>query len=236
VKWSYTQATLEFAIFKRFCNGERARRVAEALGCSRNTAMAHYRTFTRSMEDLVASMLVEERIATTPQSLDEVIQLEKALRTGSERRRARACLYLFLNSLGPEERLQELFAVSLGRELIWKIRSAEATLRLKQAGKSYDIRRCATDYVPALKISGSRKLKRVESTELQPTRLIERIGEEISEPKRTPLIESIGEEITAFIEKYYASALPSRACRKLGGMWVDVWKSCRKTIVRSGRS
>jgi hypothetical protein len=219
VKWSYTQATLEFAIFERFCNGERARKAAEALGCSRNTVMGHYRSFSQSMEDVVARMLIEERIATTPQSLDEVILLEKALRTGSKHRRTRACLYLFLNSLGPEERLQELFAANFATRLTMRIREAKLTQTFKANGKQVRYYRYAVDSSESLEIEVERKPALPEP----------------AETKRTRLIESVGQEISEFIEKYYALALPSRACRKLGGMWVDVWKSCRKTIARSGR-
>jgi hypothetical protein len=213
VKWSYTQASLEFAIFERFCNGERARKTAEALGCSRNTVMGHYRNFAQSMEDVVARMLIEERIATTPQSLDEVILLEKALRTGSKHRRTRACLYLFLNSLGPEERQGELFAVTLGAYILMRVKTAKLTRTFREVRGSGNIRRYAAYMEPSVSLGGVRKT---------------------TEPQRTRLIESIGQEISEFIEKYYALALPSRACRKLGGMWVDVWKSCRKTIARSG--
>jgi len=213
VKWSYTQATLEFAIFERFCNGERARKAAEELGCSRNTVMGHYRNFTESMEDLVARMLVEERIATTPQSLDEVVLLEKALRVGSKRRRARACLYLFLNSLSVEERQQELFDSTLGLQIEMRIRAAKMTQSFKESGDLRHIRRCAIDTEPAL----------VPESEPAPTE---------EQPR---LIETIGREISDFIEKNYPFVLPSRACRKLGTLWVDVWKSCRKTIAKSAR-
>jgi hypothetical protein len=219
VKWSYTQASLEFAIFERFCNGERSRKAAEALGCSRNTVMGHYRDFAQSMENVVAKMLVEERIATTPQSLDEVILLEKALRTGSERRRARACLYLFLNSLGPEERLQELFVATLASRLSLRIREAKLTQTFKAKGKQVRYYRYAVEMSEFLKFEGEWKPPQPEP----------------AEPKRTRLIESIKQEISDFIEKHYALVLPSQACRKLGDAWVDVWKSCRKTIARSGR-
>ena len=113
--------SLELSIFEQFCNGERARKATLNLGCSRNTVMSHFRSLLPEMEDLVARMLVEERIATTPQTVEEVIRLEKALRAGSVQKRALACRFLFLNSLTFEERLEELFTATLAKNLEIKL-------------------------------------------------------------------------------------------------------------------
>jgi hypothetical protein len=226
VKWSYIQITLEFAVFEQFCNGERARKAALNLGCSRNTVMSHYRSLLPEMEDLVARMLIEERIATTPQTIEEVIRLEKALRVGSIRKRALACRFLFMNSLSPEERLEELFTATLAKKLQEKILMAkqarafiDAEERRKAAGEraaSKSVRKCAADAPIQL---GTTRVNRPEARPSAPRRLIE----------------NIGKELWAFIAKYYPTAIPSPACQKLGDKWVGVWKECRK-LIQSNRS
>jgi hypothetical protein len=226
VKWSYIQTTLEFAIFEQFCNGERARKAAMSLGCSRNTVMSHYRTLMPEMEDLVARMLIEERIATTPQTVEEVIRLEKALRVGSIRKRGLACRFLFMNSLSPVERLEELFKATLAKKLQEKILMAkqarafiDAQERRKAAGEresSKSVRKCFGGASIQL------GTKRVNRPEARP-----------SAPRR--LVENIGKELWAFIAKHYPSSLPSPACQRLGDKWVGVWKECRKLIQSNRR-
>jgi hypothetical protein len=170
------------------------------------------------MEDLVARMLVEERIATNPQTLEEVIRLEKALRVGSVRKRALACRFLFLNSLTVEERLEELFTVTLAKNLEMKIGMAQRTRafldaqeKRKAEGKSSSIRKLAVDE--------HRRFYDIQIPEVEA---------QLSPPRR--LIESISEELGAFIAKHYPPSLPSSACRRLGEKWVSVWKACRTLI------
>ena len=226
VKWSYVQITLEFAIFEQFCNGERARKAAMNLGCSRNTVMSHYRSLLPEMEDLVARMLIEERIATTPQTIEEVIRLEKALRVGSIRKRALACRFLFMNSLSSEERLEELFTATLAKRLQEKIlmaRQARAFIDTQEkrraagqrsTGKS--VRKCVADGPLHL---GTKRVNRPEGRPSAPRRLIE----------------NIGKELWAFIAKHYPTSIPSPACQRLGEKWVGAWKECRK-LIQSNRS
>jgi len=210
--------SLEFSIFEQFCNGERARKAALNLGCSRNTVMSHFRSLLPEMEDLVARMLLEARIATNPQTIEEVIRLEKALRAGSERKRALACRFLFLNSLSVEERLGELFTGTLAKNLEMKIVMAKRTRafmdaqeKRKAEGKASSIRKLAVD--------DHRRFYDIQipEAETQP-----------SSPRR--LIESISEELRAFIAEHYPPSLPSSACRRLGEKWVGVWRACRKLI------
>jgi hypothetical protein len=223
VKWSYVQLHLEFTIFEQFCNGEPARRAAINLGCSRNTVMSHYRSLLPEMEDLVARMLIEERIATTPQTVDEVIRLEKALRAGSVRRRGLACRFLFLNSLSLQERLEELFTATLAKNLKTKIQFATQTIafregegRRRKDSRATTILKLAVDAPVSLDIG-------------RPTKPLSSTGG----PQR--LIESISDELGAFIAKHYPPSLPSPACRKLGKKWVSVWKECQK-LIQSHRS
>jgi len=226
VKWSYIQTALEFAIFEQFCNGERARKAAMNLDCSRNTVMSHYRTLMPEMEDLVARMLIEERLATTPQTVEEVIRLEKALRVGSVRKRALACRFLFMNSLTAQERLEELFTATLAKKLQEKILMAkqarafiDAQERRKAAGERASIKSVRKCFGGA---SIQLETKRVNRPEARP-----------SATRR--LIENIGKELWAFIAKHYPSSLPSPACQRLGDRWVGVWKECRK-LIQSNRS
>lgn len=215
VKWSYVQSGLEFAIFEQFCNGERARRTSENLGCSRNTVNSHYRTFTNGMEDLVAKMLLEGSIATNPQSIDEVIKLEKALRVGSTRQRASACRYLFLTSLDRDERARRLFVQTLGRHLEWRIDMAMRTRAFEDARarglQPKSIRLCACESPPSINL-GRRETK-----------------------PQHGLMEAIGRELAAFIDRNYPPQLPSPACIALGKVWVNVWKVCRDAIKHSHR-
>jgi hypothetical protein len=184
--------------------------------------MSHFRSLLPEMEDLVARMLVEECIATNPQTLEEVIRLEKALRVGSARKRALACQFLFLNSLTVEERLEELFIVTLAKNLEMKIVMAQRTRafldaqeKRKAEGKSSSIRKLAVDE--------HRRFYDIQipEAETQPT-----------PPRR--FIESISEELRAFIAKHYPPSLPSSACRSLGEKWVSVWKACR-TLIQNHR-
>ena len=226
VKWSYIQVTLEFAIFEQFCNGERARKAAMNLGCSRNTVMSHYRSLLPEMEDLVARMLIEERIATTPQTIEEVIRLEKALRVGSIRKRALACRFLFMNSLSAEERLEELFTATLAKRLQEKIlmaKQARAFIDAQERGRAAgeratrkSVRRCVADVPLHL---GTKRVNRPEGRPSAPRRLIE----------------NIGKELWAFIAKHYPTSIPSPACQRLGEKWVGAWKECRK-LIQSNRS
>ena len=221
VKWSYVQLNLEFAIFEQFCNGERARRAAINLGCSRNTVMSHFRSLHPKMEDLVARMLIEERIATTPQTVDEVIRLEKALRAGSIRRRGLACRFLFLNSLSLQDRLEELFTATLAKNLRTKIQLAKRTLAFQEAEE----RRKSEGERPRRSIRRYAAVDALEGLDIErPAKPVSSTGA----PQR--LIESISKELGAFIAKHYPPSLPSPACRKLGKKWVSVWKECQKLI------
>lgn len=226
VKWSYVQLTLAFAIFEQFCNGERARRAAMNLGCSRNTVMSQYRSLMPNMEDLVARMLIEERIATTPQTVDEVIRLEKALRAGSVRKRGLACRFLFLNSLSVQERMEELFAVTLAKDLKLKILFARKTAAFLEAEE----RRKSEGERPRRSI---RRYAAVDTPEGLGTKRVTKPVSAAVGPQR--LIESVSEELGAFIAKHYPPSLPSPACRRLGQRWVNVWKECRK-LIQSHRS
>jgi hypothetical protein len=210
VKWSYVQIALEFAIFEQFCNGERARRAAENLGCSRNTVNSHYRSFTGGMENLVAKMLLEGTIATNPQSIEEVIKLEKALRVGSTRRRATACRYLFLSSLDGDDRARRLFPETLGRQLTWRIKEAKMTQTFEEARKR----------------KPKKLMMAVGTYELESAR---NLRPKLQAP-RHGLMEEIGRELSAFIERNYPPQLPSRACIELGEVWVKVWNACREVI------
>ena len=223
VKWSYVQLTLAFAIFEQFCNGERARRAAMNLGCSRNTVMSQYRSLMPNMEDLVARMLIEERIATTPQTVDEVIRLEKALRAGSVRKRGLACRFLFLNSLSVHERMEELFAVTLAKDLKLKILFARKTAAFLEAEEK---RRKQDRAVTSLKMA-------IDTREGLGTKRVTKPVSSTGAPQR--LIESISKELGAFIAKHYPPSLPSPACRRLGQRWVNVWKECQK-LIQSHRS
>jgi hypothetical protein len=223
VKWSYVQLHLEFVIFEQFCNGEPARRASINLGCSRNTVMSHYRSLMPKMEDLVARMLIEERIATTPQTVDEVIRLEKALRAGSVRRRGLACRFLFLNSLSLQERLEELFTATLAMNLQIKILFAKRTLAFREGEEK---RRKEDRAVTSLKMA-------VDTPEGLGTKRATKPVSTAGGPQR--LIESISKELGTFIAKHYPPSLPSPACRRLGQRWVNVWKECRK-LIQSHRS
>ena len=185
--------------------------------------MSHYRSLMPKMEDLVARMLIEERIATTPQTVDEVIRLEKALRAGSVRRRGLACRFLFLNSLSLQERLEELFTATLAMNLQIKILFAKRTLAFREGEEK---RRKEDRAVTSLKMAvdtpeglGTKRATKPVSAAIGPQRLIE----------------SISKELGAFIAKHYPPSLPSPACRRLGQRWVNVWKECRK-LIQSHRS
>lgn len=211
-KWSYVHADLEFSIFEKFCNGERARRAAVHLGCSRNTVHAHYGAFKAGMEELIAEMVLEGTIATNPQSIDEVVRLERALRAGSRNRRAAACRYLFLGSLEAGERSRRLFTRTLGARLESRISEAQLTSAFA-AGRSRsrrgrDIRWCVVAAPPDL--SGT------------------------SRARGARLLESIKAELAVFLFRNHPPAVPSAACVALGERWVEVWKVCRDTIGARG--
>ena len=206
-KWSYIQSTLEFQIFERFCNGERTSPVARDLGCSRNTVASHFRNFAEEVEDIVAEMILEGTIATNPQTIEEVIHLEKALRVGSVKRRRRACLYLFLHSLDGVERTEKLFARTIGSFLETRVNMARRTQTFME---STDRR-------------GSGPLLRnvaAPAIHLRPFK-----------PKTKPLIETIGEHLVDWIARHFPSR-PTVACCKLGKKWVDVWQACRKSVLK----
>jgi hypothetical protein len=167
------------------------------------------------MEDLVAKMLLEGSIATNPQSIDEVIKLEKALRSGSTRRRASACRYLFLSSLDRGERSRRLFAQTLGRHLEWRI---DMAMRTRAFEGSMERRSSSTKEL--------RKLCRLEAMPEPPP---------IPPAPRHGLMEEIGRELAAFIERNYPPQLPSPACIGLGEVWVKVWKVCRDAVKHSHR-
>ena len=123
-KWSYDRLGTELDLLEAYCHGTSATQAARDVRCAKNTALGHFNHFTRKMEETVAKMLLEERIATNPISLREVKSLEKALRAGSYRRREKACRHLFLSALKFEERIEIIFRETIARAVLLRIRRA----------------------------------------------------------------------------------------------------------------
>jgi hypothetical protein len=216
VKWSYKQVALEFEIFKQFCNGERANHAAENLGCSRNTVSSHFASFTHHMEELVAEMLIEESIATNPQTLEEVKRLEKALRVGNKRRRSDACRYLFLNSLDGPERTRRLFPKVLGAYLVERIDAGKRTRAFEEMMEKEESKPIARKHSRCLLAPGTPASLNLKD-----------------KPKKPGLMREIGLELAALLASSYPPQKPSEACIELGETWVEVWKACRDTIKKS---
>ncbi len=116
-KLSYTQIGLELKILESFCNGHSASKATLLTGCAKNTALSHYRKFSKHMELGIASRLLDGSIATNPQSIEEVRSLEKALRVGSLKKRVKACFHLFMQSLLFKERMEMIFQACIAPEL-----------------------------------------------------------------------------------------------------------------------
>lgn len=169
-------------------------------------------------------MILAGTIATNPQTIEEVIQLEKALRVGSVKRRRRACLYLFRHSLDTPERTEKLFPRAIGSLLELKVRIAKKTQAFMESGK----RRGPSPFLrnaPDINI-GSQPIK----TRTKP--LVE-IGDSYRKREKTrALIENIGDQLVDWIARHFPSR-PTVACHKQGEPWVDVWKACRKTVLKN---
>ena len=130
-KLSYTQISLELKILESFCNGHSASKAALLTGCAKNTALSHYRKFSKHMELGIASRLLDGSIATNPQSIDEVRLLEKALRVGSLKKRVKACFHLFMQSLLLNERMEMIFQACIAPELRAYIQLIVSRLEVK---------------------------------------------------------------------------------------------------------
>ena len=213
-KWSYTQAKLEFQIFEKFCNGERSSSAARQIGCSRNTVLSHYRRFVGAMEDLIAKKLLDGGIATNPQTIDEVIQLERALRVGSTKRRASACRHLFLSGLEPDERKQELYAITLGVDITERVMAVQKTIEYLEAMKEYPthILRNAVGAPPSIELQGLRGVPKPIT--------------------QFSLVEILRMEAGSFLLRNFPRN-PSPQCVELGDPWVRVWKTCRRIILKN---
>ncbi len=211
VKWSYTHAALEFAIFEEFCKGDSASHVAQRLSCSRNTVMAHYRVLIPIMEDIVANMLLDGKIATNPQSIEELIRLEKALRVGSRKRKFAACRYLFLNSLDEAERAERLFLESISRSVQLRVQMAIRAVTFQESLERINVDSIRRFSAGAPLFLFKNYLNKITKRSFD--RLIF---------KNIPLLMWL-----------YPSALPSPACRKLGKKWVAVWKTCREIVKKT---
>lgn len=109
LKWSFDNLARQIQMLEEFCLKQSATQAAKKLGCSKNTAIAHYRIFSRHMEGIVAQMIVKEEIAVSPITSKELKSLERALNGGREKQRLNACKHLFFISLRVEERMALIF-------------------------------------------------------------------------------------------------------------------------------
>ena len=211
MKWSYERLVLETAALEEFCLGSSASKAARKIGCVKNTALSYFGEFRRSMEERIADHLLNGSIATNPVSAGEWQSLERALRSGSRRLRAKSCQHLFMSSLTLEERLGMIFQ---GRIVpVVKLRFAEAVKRLERRG--------AADYVDVRYSAPAGRFRKPEP-----------------EPKR-PLYEVLRDWWTAFTCEIRARLdsncpYPSRACENLGETWVRVWEKARECRTGEG--
>jgi hypothetical protein len=196
-KLSYSRIGLEFKILEIYCNGHSASKAARLTGCAKNTALSHYRNFSKHMELGIASLLLEGSIATNPQNIREVRSLEKALRTGSLKRRAKACCHLFMQSLNLNERMEMIFQACIAPDLNAYIRSLETRSEEKKTLKK------------------SRALFHSRGS-----------LDSFKSPKpQDNLWKRLRLHLFASFDS--ASSTPSEACKELGENWVDVWMACR---------
>ena len=205
MKWSYERLVLETAALEEFCLGSSASKAARKIGCVKNTALSYFGEFRRSMEERIADHLLNGSIATNPVSAGEWQSLERALRSGSRRLRAKSCQHLFMSSLTLEERLEMIFRAQVIPKV--KLRYAEAVERRERHGG-------AEKPFIAYAAPTGRFRKREPA------------------PKR-PLYEVLRNRWTAFWREIRARRdrncpYPSRACEKLGKTWVRVWEKSRE--------
>ena len=199
-KLSYTQISLELKILESFCNGHSASKAAILTGCAKNTALSHYRKFSKHMELGIASRLLDGSIATNPQSIDEVRSLEKALRVGSLRKRAKACFHLFMQSLLLNERMEMIFQACIAPELRAYIQLIVSRLEVKTPARKQT--RLAAKAVPFEPFK--------KTPPPQPT-LWERLRQHV-------------------VDSFDTTEPPSQACMQQGEEWVQVWLACQSLI------
>jgi hypothetical protein len=108
-KWSYERLGMELELLDLYCQGLSASAAARQIRCAKNTALNRFGHFSARMQEIVATKLVDEGIATSPITVREAKSLEKALRTGNRRRRENVCRHLFFTGLSFEERMQGVF-------------------------------------------------------------------------------------------------------------------------------
>ena len=124
LKWSFDNLTREMQLLEEFCLKQSASKAAGKLGCSKNTAIVHYRVFCRHMEEVIAKMIIAHEIALTPITSKELKSLEHALNGGREKQRFNACKHLFFISLGVEERMDLIFKSLIAPAVKRKARKA----------------------------------------------------------------------------------------------------------------
>jgi len=108
-KWSYERLGMELELLDLYCQGLSASAAARQIRCAKNTALNRFGHFSGRMQEIVATKLIDEGIATSPITVSEAKSLEKALRTGNRRRRENVCRHLFFTGLSFEERMQGIF-------------------------------------------------------------------------------------------------------------------------------
>ena len=199
-KLSYTQISLELKILESFCNGHSASKAALLTGCAKNTALSHYRKFSKHMELGIASRLLDGSIATNPQSIDEVRLLEKALRVGSLKKRVKACFHLFMQSLLLNERMEMIFQACIAPELRAYIQLIAYRLENKTPTRKQT--RLAAKAVPFGPFE--------KTPPTQPT-LWERLRQHL-------------------VASFVTTETPSQACIQQGEEWVQVWLACQSLI------
>lgn len=202
-KWSYEHLALELAALEHYCRGENASETARRMGCAKNTALKHHASFRQGMERFIAEQLIAGTIATNPVTMEELGSLEKALRTGSNRRRGRACRHIFLRSLSFEERMEAIFQHNIVPEIL--SRTEYAVNRLKSRGAEQPVILLAAE-----RRQGIRKRPAQKSF-------------------RQILVEawiSFWRERRARFDQN--CPYPSRVCEKLGKLWVLAWFAVQK--------
>ena len=194
---------------KEFCLGSNASTASRHVGCVKNTALSHFGRFRHSMEEMIADRLLDGSIATNPVSAIEWQSLEKALRSGSRRLRAKSCQHLFMSSLTPEERLGMLFRAQIVPEV--ESRVAEAVKRLARHGESEKPTVFYAAPAPPFK-----------RTSPKPSHEFRRNG-----------WTAFWREARACVD--HDCPYPSRACQKLGEKWVRVWEKVREFRASKGK-
>ncbi len=205
-KWSYDRLALELAALEQFCLGRPASEAARKIGCAKNTMLHHYSNFRRAVENLVSEMLTNGEIATNPITIRELRSLEKALRAGSDRRRGKACLHLFLCRLNFQERQELLFRRRIVPEIHTRREDAAKRLAARSAGKvetERDIRYAA--------LRGGHRMRTVPPTSREKWR-------------------SLFREVRARFDP--DCPYPSAACKRLVDPWVKTWEQIREMLRR----